>query len=114
MLKKINRIFSRKEFDEVKSHGLLCRGNLISGLVLKKIEGEKRFGVIVSKKISKKAVDRNKIRRLVYLAVQDHIEKFDDGIRIIFLVRPDIVDKKYEKVSAEMSSLVQKILIQRI
>lgn len=114
MLKRNNRIFSRKEFEEVKVAGYLYRGGLISGLILKKNDKEKRFGIIVSKKISKKAVERNKVRRLVYLAVRENMEKFSEGLRVIFLVRPEIINKKYEEVGAEMLNLVQKIPVERI
>ena len=94
--------------------GVMYRGKLISCLILKKDDKDKRFGIIVSKKISKKAVDRNKIRRLVYLAVIENLEKFSEGMRVIFLVRPEIVGKKNEEVSVEMSDLVQKIFLGRI
>lgn len=115
MLKRINRIFSRKEFERIKTEGALWRGRLVSGLVLMNTEGEgKRFGVIISKKISKRAVDRNKIRRLVYSSVEEDLEKFNNGTRIIFLVRPGIAGKKYEEVRVEVSDLVQKILIKRL
>ena len=114
MLKRVNRIFSRKEFGEIKTNGTLIRSRLVSGLVLKKGDKDRRFGIIVSKKISKRAVDRNKIRRLVYLAVTENLEKFNEGTRVIFLVRPEIVGKKNEEVGAEMLDLVQKIFINRI
>jgi ribonuclease P protein component len=114
VLKRINRISSRKEFETIKLKGVLCRGELVSGLVLQTEDKDKRFGIIVSKKISRRAVDRNKIRRLVYLAISENLEKLSEGIRIIFLVRPEIVGKKYEEVNIEVFNLVQKIPIKRL
>lgn len=114
MLKRINRFSSRKEFETVKKEGFLCRGNFVSAIIFKTEDKNKKFGVIVSKKISKNAVDRNKIRRLIYLTVFNNINKFTEGVRIIFLVRPEIVGKKYEEVGIEVLNLVQKIPIKRL
>ena len=44
----------------------------------------------------------------------ENLEKFSEGMRVIFLVRPEIVGKKNEEVSVEMSDLVQKIFLGRI
>jgi ribonuclease P protein component len=109
MLKKINRITSKKEFDWIKSEGIIKQYPYF-GLISIKIplstedvhfpskKGEQvkdvKFGFIISKKISKKAVVRNKIKRLIAQEVQNNLDKFEDGFRGIFLVKKNIVDEK--------------------
>ena len=53
----------------------------------------RRFGVIVSKKISKKAVERNQIRRRLMEAVRVNMNIFPEGFRGIFLVKKNILNK---------------------
>jgi len=110
MLKRINRITSRKEFGEVKNKGIikqypyfgLISLNLpdpaVAGSTLFDKEGGElkdiKFGFIISKKISKKAVVRNKIKRLVAEEVRKNLDKFESGFRGIFLIKKGIIDEK--------------------
>jgi ribonuclease P protein component len=109
MLKKINRITSKKEFESVKRNGII-KQYLYFGLIslnlpvshrlttlFDKEGGERKdikFGFIISKKISKKAVVRNKIKRLIAQEVQNNLDKFEDGFRGIFLIKKNIIDEK--------------------
>jgi ribonuclease P protein component len=54
----------------------------------------KKFGIIVSKKISKKAVERNQIKRRLFEAVRLNMGIFPEGFRGIFLVKKNILGKK--------------------
>lgn len=65
MLKRINRITSRKEFQEIKNNGVLKQFPYFGLINLIKSDFDKKFGFIISKKISKKAVVRNKIKRFL-------------------------------------------------
>ena len=55
-----------------------------------------RLGVVVSKKVSKKAVDRNKIRRQVkeYLSTLD--EELKQGYDLIVSAKPNCLDREYK------------------
>ncbi|HWS48934.1 MAG TPA: ribonuclease P protein component [Candidatus Methanoperedens sp.] len=117
MLKKINRISSKKEFALVKNNGEMKAGELFSIVYLNPSrptaaspfdKGDsvvKKFGVIVSKKISKKAVERNQIRRRLMEAVRLNMEMFPEGFRGIFLVKKNILDKS----EMEIESCLKKI-----
>jgi len=109
MLKKINRITSKKEFDEVKRTGIIKQFPFFGLICLNpsplvslgaspfdKGEQQKdvKFGFIISKKISKKAVVRNRIKRLIAQEVQNNLDKFEDGFRGIFLIKKNIIDEK--------------------
>jgi len=94
MLKKINRITSKKEFDEVKRVGTIKQFPFFGLISLTKTDADRKFGFIISKKISKKAVVRNKIKRLIAQEVQNNLDKFEDGFRGIFLIKKNIIDEK--------------------
>ncbi|KKQ31407.1 MAG: Ribonuclease P protein component [Candidatus Shapirobacteria bacterium GW2011_GWE1_38_10] len=104
MLKKINRICKKNEFEEVKSKGEMKATELFSIVWLKK-SGEKAFGAIISKKISKKAVDRNQIRRRLMEAVRLNMDIFPQGFRGIFLVKKNILKKSETEVEECLKKL---------
>jgi ribonuclease P protein component len=105
VLKKINRIGNRKEFLEIKKEGRLIGSPAFGVLVLKKEDEEKKFGFIISKKVSKKAVDRNKIKRRIAEVIRKNLEKFEPGIRIIFLAKKETLNKKIEEIENEIKKL---------
>ena len=102
MLKRENRIRSKKEFAEIKNEGRVLYSPLFGFLNYKKDDDLKKFGFIVSKKISKRAVDRNKIRRILSEVVRKNLEKFENGTRIVFLTKKEILGKKMEEVEKEV------------
>lgn len=68
-----------------------------------------RWSVVVSKKLSKKAVERNKIKRRVYEVLAKHLLVYKiDGI---IYPKPAVLNLDYEKLSFEIDSLVSKIPI---
>ena len=107
MLRKENRLSQRSDILRVKEEGKLINASLLSLLVYKNKDKElKRFGVIVSKKISKRAVDRNKIKRLIMEALRINLDKIEGGSEILFLVRKNILGKKYDEVEKEIKKVL--------
>lgn len=107
MLKKINRISSRKEFLEIKNKGKLSGSPIFGVLILKNEDEFKKFGFIISKKISKRAVDRNKIKRRMAEVLKKNLDKFSLGIRMIFLVKKEILNKKIEEIEKEIVKIIR-------
>jgi len=52
-----------------------------------------RFGVIISKKIDKRAVVRNRIKRLIYSIIEELYKNIKPGYDIIILIRKNAVGK---------------------
>lgn len=103
MLKKEYRITSRSDFKEVKEKGEI-KGTPLFGLVWMEREGQK-FGTIISKKISKKAVERNQIRRRLMEVVRKNMEIFPKDFWGIFLVKKNILGEKTEKIEKCLKKL---------
>lgn len=109
MLKKENRISGKKEFGEIKNEGRLVGGRGF-GMLVGQIQGSahtigKKFGFIVSKKISKRAVDRNRIKRLLAEGVRKNLDKFPEGTRIIFLAKKELLKMKAEEIKKLVDSI---------
>jgi len=121
VLKKINRISSKKEFAEVKNNGEMKATELFSIVYLNSPPtavgtsldppkashsgGQAKFGAIISKKISKKAVERNQIRRKLMEAVRLNIDIFPEDFRGIFLVKKNILEKSEREIEECLKKL---------
>jgi len=116
VLKKINRITSKAEFLDIKNKGEMKAAELFSVLCLNPSAlraspldrgdaKEKKFGAIVSKKISKKAVERNQIKRRLFEAVRLNMDIFPEGFKGIFLVKKNILNKKEGEIEECLKKL---------
>ena len=110
MLKKINRISKKSEFEEVKSKGEMKAAELFSIVWMKPtskdtVSIKRKFGAIISKKISKKAVERNEIRRRLMEAVRLNMSVFPEGFRGIFLVKKNILGKSEMEIEECLKKL---------
>ncbi|MDD4784899.1 MAG: ribonuclease P protein component [Candidatus Shapirobacteria bacterium] len=106
MLKRENRIRSKKEFAEIKDKGIVSYSPFFGWLKYKVDDDLKKFGFIVSKKISKKAVSRNKIRRILSEIVRKNLDKFEKGTRLVFLTKKEILGKKMDEVEKEINKFL--------
>lgn len=92
MLPDLNRLTGKKNFDRVEKEGEVCQSQNFGVAYIKR--GDKnpsRFGVIVSTKISKDAVDRNRIKRSLREAVRHILFELNPGYDVIFLTKPSIM-----------------------
>lgn len=111
MLKKINRICKKSEFEEIKSKGVLKATELFSVIWMVNlpmqdtVARQREFGAIISKKISKKAVVRNQIRRRLMEAVRLNMALFPEGFRGIFLVKKNILEKSEKEIETCLKKL---------
>lgn len=107
MLKRENRIRSKKEFLEIKNKGRVLSSPLFGWLFYKESDDLKKFGFIVSKKISKKAVDRNRIRRVLSEIIRKNLDRFENGIRVIILTKQEILNKKMNEIEKEVEKFIK-------
>ncbi len=91
MLPKRNRL-SKREILALLPHAKVLRGDFLF-LKFKKLEKEKTFkaGVSISKKVLKKAVDRNRTRRIIYRELS--LNKKNIAPSLLFFV----VNKNFQK-----------------
>ncbi len=71
MLPKTKRL-GRREIEEIKKNqkALIVLQGTYFGLVCQKTDSASKFGVIISNKVLNKAVQRNKIKRLLYRVIE--------------------------------------------
>ncbi len=91
MLSRKNRLTGVKNFARVQAEGKVLQSkNFGVAVVDRKDEAPSRFAFVVSTKIAKEAVDRNRIKRIIGEAVRLSIFNVRDGYDIVFLAKPSI------------------------
>ena len=86
MLKKEYRFHSRGGVKYVYQHGKTIRRSKMSLVFCDNTRGFTRVAVVVSKKVAKTAVARNKIRRRVYEALRVNFEFIPEKRDYIFVI----------------------------
>ena len=87
MISQAHRFHGRNSLRFVYQHGQTVRGG---AMALRFIENSRRqtwrAAVVVSRKVSKSAVVRNRIRRRVYEIVREHARQLHQPLDLIFTV----------------------------
>lgn len=110
MLPKKNRLTKKSEFSEVLTKGRIFQGPLFGTAVYKRNDGlPAKIGIIVSKKISKLAVKRNRAKRLLRESLRRLIKDAPDGLNIVFLTKKNLLEAVQDEVYRETERLFGKI-----
>jgi len=88
MLSSTNRLRKTNDFKRVFKNGKGVKADNMFVKVRPNKEGAIRIGIIVSKKVAKRAVDRNRIRRILSEGIRAHIHKIKQGRDIVMVVLP--------------------------
>jgi len=110
MLSKKNRINKESFPDFIKKAKNVSSDNMY----LKTAHGfskNKSFAFVVSLKVSKNAVDRNKIKRRARAITQSIFKEVLSGVSTAVFFKPTIKEKKYSEMKEEMIKLYKKAKI---
>jgi len=109
MLAKKHRLTGRSILEEVKKKGSLYQSDSFGILVRKREDDEpSRFAFIVSTKISKIAVARNKAKRKLREAVKQKMSKVVKGHDVLFLAKKTTLDKKSKEIEKEVEAVFKE------
>lgn len=108
MLKRKNRLKGRKNFELVLREGKTFFSKNLVLKILPIETNEIKFGFIVSKKISKKATKRNKIKRWLREIVREEIKNLKGGFWGILLAKKEILETDFWKLKEEVKKTFEK------
>ncbi|MBQ6355068.1 ribonuclease P protein component [Candidatus Saccharibacteria bacterium] len=114
MLNKRFRFHSRGGVQYVYRHGKTIRSAKASLVYTKNTRGFQRFAVVVSKKVEKTAVGRNRIRRRVYEAIRLYKKEqnLDIPYDFIFIIySKDFLTCDFSEVKEMIASLISQSMI---
>lgn len=109
MLKQLLRLNKDKDFATVFKSGRLFKGRFLSIRVKENLLGYNRFGVMVGLKISKKAVERNLLKRQIKDILQQENLKIKQSLDIIVVPFPLILANNYQDISTDIISCLTKL-----
>lgn len=112
MLSKKYRFHSRGGVRYTYSHGKTIRGAMISLVHNDNAKGFTRCAVVVSKKVERTAVGRNRIRRRIYEAIRLCLsEKYLKRDYIFVVYSKDVLNMSFEDLKAAVVSLLEQSMI---
>ena len=112
MLRQRYRFHSRGGVKYTYKHGKTIRMPRISLVHNDNSRGFQRFAVVVSKKVIKSAVKRNRIRRRVYEAIRLELPEFTAKKDCIFVVfNKDVANIPFEDLRKLIRKLLHRSLI---
>ena len=106
-------LLNKKEVFLLKREGKVVDKNPFFNTIAFRIpeESVSKFTFIISKKVSRKAVERNKVKRVMAEAIRVNIDKFDKGYYIGFYLKEKATDKSYEELFDLVNKEISKISI---
>ncbi|MBI2644363.1 MAG: ribonuclease P protein component [Candidatus Wildermuthbacteria bacterium] len=113
MLPPAFRLRRKRDFDFVFQKSRVSRAN---GLTIRARENGldvSRFGIMVSKKVSKQATKRNRFRRLIREAVRKNLGFIRNGFDIVLIVSPDFRSFTQVQVEERLLKLMRQNLLLR-
>lgn len=112
MLAKKYRFHSRGGVKYTYQKGKTIRSPKLSLVYTANTKGFQRFGVVVSKKIEKSAVGRNRIRRRIYEAIRAELPNYQVKNDCLFVVySKDLLKIPFPKLQALVHSLLEQSMI---
>jgi ribonuclease P protein component len=74
-------------------------------------EPKTKFGISISKKVSKKAVIRNRLKRQIKNVIRTKLLSISPGWKIVIVVKPKAIECKYEHFLRELEELLKQAKI---
>ncbi|MEK7134186.1 MAG: ribonuclease P protein component [Patescibacteria group bacterium] len=107
MLPQKRRI-SKAEFQSHARSGARRNGKYFSiTIVFGKAGTPTKCAVVVSGKISKKAVVRNKVKRRAYEALAQHTPKIKKGLLAVFYARPEAKGATFREIADDIKNTMK-------
>jgi len=108
MLAQINRIKKKKDFETIFGNSKSLKNNLFIFKIAKNDLGLNRFGFVVSQKISKRAVVRNKVRRRLSEAVKVEMANIKSGTDLVIIALSGIEKKEFVEIKESLNNALAK------
>ena len=105
---KANRLTKESDFKLLAKKGKPFYSPQITFKLLKNNQQESRFGIVISAKVSKKAVVRNQLKRRISEILRLSLAKIKPGFDVMILINKALIEKNYQEIEKELNSLLKK------
>ncbi|NQU77492.1 ribonuclease P protein component [Candidatus Falkowbacteria bacterium] len=109
MLQRKHRLTKEKDFELVFKKGRSFFVKELGVKVLQNNLDHPRAGIVVSNKISKKATERNKIKRRLREALHLAIPNIKSNVDILVITRPTVINLNYQEIESRLTNCLSKL-----
>jgi ribonuclease P protein component len=110
MLLKKNRLTQEKQIKKVLQSGKPFLTKFFNFKVIKNDLPETRFCIIISKKVSKLATKRNRIKRQVSEVIRLNLPNIKTGFDMVIFCKNDLVDRQKNSITIDYQEMEKNII----
>jgi len=107
MLKKKNRITSSVAFKEIFTRGNVKENERFRIIFKKNNLDYPRYGIIVSAKNSKSAVQRNALKRRIRNILRDSLPVFSQGFDVVIIIKDNSINMDFLELKESLNELLK-------
>lgn len=107
MLNKKNRIGNPKVIEKLFDKGKLYKNHFLIFKYEKSPSDTPQFAVVVSKKIYRKAVKRNRLRRQIYEILRLNLELLKENVKALVIARPSSQKASFQELSKSIAKFLK-------
>lgn len=112
MLPKQNRLNKKSDLEKVFKEGRSFKNStFVLRFTKNNLKNPARFGIIVSGKVSKKAVIRNKIKRRIRAVIRELLVKIKPGTWVVLIAQDLAAQKSFQEIKEQLINLFYKAKI---
>ena len=105
MLARRLRLVKEKDFKKIFKFGKASYVKIFRIKVLANELEVNRYGIVISTKVSKKAVERNKLKRQIRAVIKEFDKKLNTGFDLVITVSPAAKNQEYEFIKSELEQV---------
>ena len=109
MLPADHRLTHRKDFGKVMQKGKYATDRVLTVKIVNNNLQKSWFGFIISTKVSKRAVVRNRIRRRLREIVRLHRAAILGGYDVAIMASQAAIPKTYQELEQSLASLMHRV-----
>ena len=106
MMAKQSRLVKEKDFQKIFKRGKSSYCQIFSIKILANELKANRYGIVISTKVSKKAVERNKLKRQFREALKWFDKKLINGFDLVVVVFPAALNQEYKFIKSELEKIL--------
>jgi len=106
MLARQLRLVKEKDFKKIFKQGKPFYNKIFRVKVLANELKNNRYGIVISTKVSKKAVERNKLKRQFRAVLNEFDKKLIQGFDLAVIVSPVALGHEYKFIKSELEKIL--------
>jgi len=106
MLAKRLRLVKEKDFKTIFKLGKSFYAKIFRVKILANKLGFNRYGIVIRTKVSKKAVERNKLKRQLRSVIKEFDQKIITGLDLVIIVSPIALNQEYKIIKKELERIL--------